>query len=248
MTTRTLKHYDYKYEPRLWRKDVEEAFQTKKKVETLYTVVDGQVVQTVETLWEFASAKAARSVQLPDPPGGTSFVYIDGSYRADPAYVFQKTHVKTTTFEAYGDAAYIARIEDLDVLANTITREVRIIDGKIPLAPTQNSALTTLVQQPITGVLDDNCDYVPGTTTVSGGYLEDATDGSKAARRALQRATAIVRKVRHGANPLMKIGQTIRLIDPKRGIDARHVLVGRTIELTEEGGANEMLELEFWIR
>jgi len=64
----------------------------------------------------------------------------------------------------------------------------------------------------------------------------------------MQRNTAIVRRVKHAANPLMKIGHTIRLVDPARGLDARHILTRRTIEMTDAGAADEVLEMEFWTR
>jgi len=247
-TTRTLKAYDYKYEARVWRKDVAESFQKTKTVKTDYVVNDGQIAETIETTWEFASAKAARTNQLPDPPGGTTFLYIDGSYRKEAAYIFQITHIKTTTYQAYGTDAYLLTIEDRDVLNNTVTTTTSIIDGKAPLAPTVNSALSNLIQQPILNVLDDNCDFIPGTDTIDGTYLDDGSDAAKAAKRAMQRNTAIVRRVKHAANPLMKIGHTIRLVDPARGLDARHILTRRTIEMTDAGAADEVLEMEFWTR
>lgn len=248
MPVRTLKRYDYKYQTRQWRADVQESFQKTKTVKTEYRVVDGQIVRTIETTWEFQSARAAKTPQLPDPPGGTTFLYVDGSFRANPAYIFQKTRIKTTTYEAYGDTAYLVTIEDRDILNNTVTRTTSIIDGKIPLAPTKNSSLSNLLQQPITGTLEDNCDFIPATITLENGYLEDGTDAAKAARRALQRATAIVRRLKHAVNPLMKIGDTIRLVDDKRGLDGRHVLARRSVELNEDGGADEALEMEFWVR
>lgn len=248
-TTRTVKTYDFKYETRVWRSEVAETLRQKKQVRTEYTInpASGQIVETIETTWEFQSAKAERTNQLPDPPGGGTFLYIDGSYRANAAYIFQKTRIKTTLYEAYGDTSYRLTIEDRDVLNNVVVRSTSIIDGKAPLAPTVGSALTTLIQQPITGILDDTCgDYVPSTTVLDGAYLEDSSDAAKAARRKRQRDTAIVRRVKHGANPLMKIGQTIRLADQKRTLDARHILVGKTLEMREDGGADETLEMEFW--
>lgn len=242
----TLATYDYKYEARVWRADVEESFQQKKETRTEYTVFDGQILRTVETIWEFADAIAAASVQLPDPPA--TFIFVDGTYRKDAAFVFQKTHIKTTTYEAYGEASYLLVIEDFDVLAGTITRTQSIIDGKVPLAPTLSSALSNLIQQPISTELDDNCDFLETRTVIDNQYLESADDAARAARRKLQRETAVVRRVKHRANPLMKIGDTVRLIARKRGLDARHVLTRREIALTEDGGANQTSELEFWTR
>jgi hypothetical protein len=244
--SRTLAAYDYKYEIGVWRADVEESFQIETKVQSDYTVADGQIVQQVDTTWEYQSAIAQESIQLPGPP--VTFLYIDGTYRADAAYIFQKTHIKTTTYQAYGDSSYLVTIEDRDVLNNKVTRTTSIIDGKIPLAPTQSSALSNLIQQPISGVLEDNCGFAPATTIIDNIYLEDSTDAAKVARRQLQRDTAIVRRVKHGANPLMRLGQTIRLVDEKRGLDGRHVLTRRTIEVSADGAATETLEMEFWVR
>lgn len=241
-----LAAYDYKYQANVWRGDVNETFQASKRVKTEYTVVDGQVVKTVETTWEFASAIAERSVQLPDPP--TTFLYVDSTYRKDRVYIFQKTHIKTTTYSAYGDGAYLVVIDDLDVLTGINTHTTSIIDGKIPLAPTVGSSLSNLIQQPITEVLDDNCDSIDKTITIDSEYLQDESEGAKLAKRRMQRETAIVRRVKHGVNPLMKIGHTIQVIDPKRSVDGRHVLLGKHFTMGENGAADEVLEMEFWTR
>jgi len=240
----TLAAYDYKYEPSVWRKDVNEAFQLIKKVKTDYTVVDGQIVQSVATTWTFDSAIAQRSVQLPPPP--VTFLYVDGSYRADPAFIFQKTHVTTTTYSAYGETSYQLTIDDYDVLNNKLTRTVSIVDGKLPLAPTVNSALSNLIQLPVSAELDNNCDSVPSTLVIDNAWAEDPTEAGRVERRALQRATAIVRRFKHGANPLMRIGHTVRLVDAKRALDARHMLTHKTTVVGEEGGADQTTEVEFW--
>ncbi len=244
--TKVLATYDFKYELALWRKDIEESFQQTKQVTTNYTVVDGQILATVETTWEFADAIAAKSPQLPDPP--TTFLFVDNTYRKDAAFVFQKTHIKTTTYEAYGDTAYLVTIEDYNVLTRETTRTVSIIDGKIPLAPTINSALTNLILQPITIILEDNCDFIESRTTIDNQWLESADDGATVARRALQRETAITRRLKQAANPMMKIGDTVRLIDEKHGLDARHMLTRRSITLDENGAADQVTEMEFWTR
>lgn len=244
--TKVLATYDFKYELAIWRADIEESFQKTKQITTNYSVVDGQILATVETTWEFADAIAAKSPQLPDPP--TTFLFVDNTYRKDPAFVFQKTHIKTTTYEAYGDTSYLVTIEDYNVLTRETTREVRIIDGKIPLAPTVNSALTNLILQPITLILEDNCDFIETRTTIDNQWLEDGQDGANASRRKLQRETAIVRRLKHAANPQMKIGDTTRIVDEKRGLDARHIVTRRTITLDENAAADQVTEFEFWTR
>lgn len=243
---RLLAAYDYKYEPQVWRADIEESFQKTKQSRTEYTVVDGQILRTVELIFEWESAKAANSPQLPDPP--LTFLYVDKTYRKDPAFIFQLTHRKTTTYEALGESSYLVTIVDRDILNNTETTEIRIIDGRIPLAPTVNSALTNLIQQPISTVLSDNCDFIETKTTLDNQWLEDDQDATKAARRKLQRETAIIRRVKHAANPLMKLGDTVRLVDEKRGLDKRHVLARRSITVNEDGAADQVTELEDWIR
>lgn len=239
-----LAAYDFKYEPRVWRSMIEQSFQKTKQSRTSYTTSDGQIVRTVEEIWEFESAKAARTPQLPDPP--LTFLYIDRTYRKDPAFIFQRTRVKTTTYEALGDEAYLVTIEDFDVLNGTRTREVHIIDGKIPLAPTVNSALTNLIQQPISTVLSDNCDFIETRTTLDNQWLEDDQDASKAARRKHQRDNAIIRRLKHAANPLMQLGDTVRLVDAKRGLDKRHIVARRTITVSEDGAADQVTEFEDW--
>jgi len=241
-----LAAYDYKYEANVWRGDVEETFQTSKRVTTDYTVVDGQILRTVETTFEFASAIAERSVQLPDPP--TTFLYVDGTYRKDRVYIFQKTHIKTTTYSAYGDGAYLLTIDDLNVLTGVTTHTTSIIDGKIPLAPTVASSLSNLIQQPITGILDDNCDGITKTLVIDSEFVQDEGEAAKVAKRRMQRETAIVRRVKHSLNPLMKIGHTIRVVDPERDVDARHMLMGKHFTMDEKGSADEVLELECWTR
>lgn len=241
-----LAAYDFKYEGSVWRGDVAEIFQPSKRVATNYIVADGQIIQTTETTWEYASAVAEKSIQLPDPP--TTFLYVDGTYRADRVYIFQKTHIVTTTYSAYGAGAYLLVIDDLEVLTGIVKHSVSIIDGKIPLAPTVSSSLSNLIQQPINLVLDDSCDSIPSTVVVDNQYIQNEDEGSKMAKRRMQRETAIVRRVKHGVNPLMKIGHTVQLIDPKRGVDARHILLGKSFTMSVDGAADEVLEMEFWIR
>jgi len=241
-----LLHHDYKYEASIWRQDLAESFQKRKTVKTEYTVGGGQVVETVETTWTFDSAIAARSPQLPDPP--TTFIYVDGTYRADEAYIFQKTQIKTTTYSAYGASSYQVNVDIYNVLTGQTTHSTSIIDGKIPLAPTISSSLTNLIQQPLSGTLDDNCDFIPATTTIDSGYIQDADEAAFVAKRRMQRATAIVRRLKHAANPMMKLGQTIQLVDGKRSLDGRHVFTGRTVAVNEAGDASETLQMEFWTR
>jgi hypothetical protein len=240
------RRHDFKYEGRIWRADVQESFQKTKRTRMDYTVVDGQIVKTVETIEEFADAIAAVSSQAAEPP--VTFFFFDTTYRKDPAYILQKTHVKTTTYQAYGEGSYLVTLDDYDVLTGLTTRSTSIIAGKIPLAPTINSALSNLTLRPIISDLNDNCDFIGAKTTIGGAYLEDESDAAKVAKRQLQRVTAIMRNLNHGANPQMKIGQTVRLVAAKRGLDARHVLTRRTISLDDKGAAKQTTGLEFWVR
>jgi hypothetical protein len=241
------RRHDFKYENRTWRADVQESFQKTTQNRTDYTVEDGQIVKTVETIWAFADAVAAASSQLGAEPL-PSFLFFDKTYRKDPAYTFQKTHIKTTTYSAYGDSSYLLTISDYDVLTGKTTRTVSVVDGKMPLAPTINSALSNMVQRPIISDLEDNCDFIGSKTDIGNAYLEDGSDAARAAKRALQRVTAIVRTVTHPANPLMKLGHTVRLVAEKRGLDARHILTRRTITLDENGSAQQTTDFEFWTR
>lgn len=244
--TNVIARYDYKYGATDWKKDVQETFQQISEDGTLYAVSDGQIVQTIETIWEWQSAVAEKSPQLPDPPA--TFIYADKTYRKDAAYIFQRTHVLTTTYEAYGDTAYKKTVDDFDVLRAQHTITVSIVDGKIPMAPTVGSPYSALINQPITEVLEDNCDFIETRTTIDSQYLQNWAEGATAARRKLQRETAVVRRVQMPANPLMRRGQTVRLVSRKRGVDKRHVLARRTITIDENGGAVMVPELEDWVR
>lgn len=241
-----LVSHDFKFEANVWRGEVAETFRKTKQIRTNYLVADGQIIKTVESTWEYASAEAERSVQIPEVPA--TFLYVDGSYRADPEYIFQKTHIKTTTYSAYGDTSYLLTIADLNVLTGVTQHSTSIVDGKLPLAPTVSSNLSNLIQQPITGVLDDACDTIPATIAIDSPYAQDEGEAAALAKRRMQRETAIVRRVKHGVNPLMRIGQTVQLIDDKRGVDARHIITGKSFSYSEEGAADETLEMENWIR
>jgi hypothetical protein len=244
MSTVTRARFDYKYGEKDWRKDPVESFQRTKEIRTAYTTFDGHIVRTVETTREWASAEAQVAS---DPIAGPPYFYADGKYHADVSEIFQTTHVKTITYESYSATSYQITIDDFDVLLNkhTITRQV--IDGKIPLAPTIKSALTNLTQRPIVGTLNHQCEWVENTVPLDLPWAEDSSDMAKAARRKAQRDSAIVREITAPANPLVKIGHTIRLVDAPRSIDAKHVLVNKVAKYdSRDASLKDELTLEYW--
>jgi hypothetical protein len=245
VSDKVLARFDWKYGGKDWRLDQAESFQQTRDIQTDYTVVDGQILKTVETTREFADAIAGVPINIRTGP---PYLFADGSFRKDPHFIFQKTHIKTTTYEAFGDGAYRLTIEDLDVLTGKITTSVSVIDGKIPLAPTVKSALSNLTQIPVLGILDATCDYVDTKEAVTVIYAGDDGETARAAKRRMQRATAIVRTVKRAANPLIRVGNTVRLIDAKRVLDARHMVVARTITIKEDGGADMTLTTEYWTK
>jgi hypothetical protein len=184
-----------------------------------------------------------------NPNTGPPYFYQDGNYRVDAAFIFQKTHIKTTTYEAISATSYDVTIDDYDVLTGVHTITHATIDGKLPLALTLNSALSNLIQRPLVGTLDDNCGFVPSSTPLNLPWAESASDIGVAAKRANQRATAILRRVKGKANPLIRIGDTVRLIDARRSLDANHMTVARVISINQETGEASMtLDLEDWTR
>jgi hypothetical protein len=244
--TRTLAHFDFQYGDADWRRDLEETFQLWQRIATDYTVVDGQVVREVETTWEFASAIAYVAI---NPITGPPYFYADGNYYADPAFIFQKTHIKTKTYSSISDNSYDITIDDYDVLLNKHTITHVQIDGKIPLAVTVNSALSNLVQQPLVGSLSDECGFVDSKQPIDLPWAESEADVAKATKRAMQRATAVVRRVKCKANPFIKITDTVLLIDDKRQLNAPHLVVAKTTTLNPETGeATDTIDLEDWTR
>jgi hypothetical protein len=240
------KAFDYKYSGADWRLDIVETFRRTKEVRTRYTTSDGQLLGTVETTKEYASGLAQVST---DPINGPPFTYGDGSFHADPAEIFQTTHVKTTTYEDYSATSCLVTIDDFDVLKNKHTITKQVIDGKIPLAPTKKSALTSLILQPLVGKLLYNCAWVPNTVPLDLPYAENENEMGRAARRQQQRDTAIVRSITLPMNPRIRVGQTVRLIDKGRSIDAMHVVVAiKHIQNSQTGEARAELTLEFWNR
>lgn len=244
MSTVIRRRFNYKWAGNDWRKDDAETFQRTKEVRTTYTVFDGHIVRTVETTREWASAEAQVAA---DPVAGPPYFYADGKYHADVSEIFQTTHIKTITYESYSATSYQITIDDYDVLLNTHTITRQVIDGKIPLAPTTRSALTNLIQRPLVGTLAHTCEWVDNTVPLDLPWAEDPSDLSKAARRKAQRDSAIVREISAPANPLVRIGHTIRLIDAARSIDARHMLVNKAAKYdSKDASLKDDLTLEYW--
>lgn len=238
--------FDYKYGGADWRLDPAESFQKSKEIRTKYTTADGQLIRTVETTKEYKSGLAQVST---NPIVGPPYLYGDGTFHADVSEPFQTTRVRTTTYEAFSETSYQVTIDDFDVLLNKHTISHAIVDGQIPLAPTKKSALTSLILRPIVGTLLYQCSWVPNTVPLNLHYAEDEDDIGKAARRQQQRDTAIVRTIDVPLNPRIREGQTGRLIDAVRSIDALHMIVGvKHTQSSETGKGVTHLEIEYWNR
>jgi hypothetical protein len=229
---------DFKYGPRDWRKDPEEAFQKTKQTLTRNYVVDGQLVKAV--VRESGFGNQAASV--------TAFPFADSSFRAKPEDSFQPLKTTVSTFEAYGDRAHIVSIVSFDPLTGEVSRNTSIADGDVPLAPTVRSILSSLQSRTILASIEDNCGTIDSRTDISSQWAQSITDASTMIKRRVQRETAIVRRFTHAANPLMKLGDTLRLVSERRGLDALHILVQRTISVDENGAGNETLTTEYWTR
>jgi hypothetical protein len=237
-------YVDFKYGSSDWREDREETFRKTQQVRTQYTVVDGQVVRTVETTTSYASALSAVGT---DPTVGPPWFYADKTYRADPAYKFQDTRIVTTTYEELSGDSYQVTIDDFDVLAGTHTITHKIIDGKIPLAPTKGSSLTNLLLRPVVVQYIQTCDFVENSTSIDLQYAETEDEMSAAVRRQRQRDTAVVRELDIPANPFIRAGHTVRLIDAGRSIDKRVIVVGgKVTHSADTARATTHLVTEDW--
>ncbi len=236
--------FDYKYADADWRKDIAETFQKTKNVNTAYTCSDGHLVRTVATTTTFASAIARVAA---DPIKGPPYFYADKNFYADVAWIFQVTLIVTTDWEAFSVTSYKITIDTFDVLKNTHTVTTQIVDGNIPLAPTISSGLTSLVQRPLIGSLNAKCTWVDNTKPLDLPWAENPDDMAKAAKRQQQRDSAILREFTAPWNPLLKVGMTVFLVHPSRGIAAKHIVVGIKGTVDPVNARAKMdLQLEYW--
>jgi hypothetical protein len=240
---------DYKYSDGLWAEPVAETFQLVDEKRTDYTVLGGYILRQVEAEYAYYDRLAPASPTPENPP---PYYFPDGTYRVDPAYTLQLTAQKTTSYTATGTNNLSVTTSVFDPTTGQYNTVTTTISGNAPRATTVNSSFSTLVQEPQAGTLIDDCiegHYVPGKVGLSIEWAESQAEMSTAIRRQMQRDSAIVRRVKCATNPLMRIGQTIKLVVPKREIAARHVLVGKRSTRNLETGANDMqLTLEFWTR
>jgi hypothetical protein len=205
-------------------------------------------VRKVETLKEWVAPIGSVPVS---PCAGPGYMFSDSSFRSQPAETFQTTHIKTYTYEARADDEYEVTLDDFNVLTGKTTRTVTLVQGQMPLAPTVKSSLTSLILQAFAGGYTDPCvanAFAGKQESLNVSWAENQADVNRAAHRAMQRATAIVRTIKGPADPNIRIGQTVRLIQPVRHIDACHMVVGRQFTVNPEGGAMQELELEEWMR
>lgn len=238
--------FDYKYGTADWRADAVETFQKTKEVRTKYTSSDGQLIRTVETTTSWASGLAEVAT---NPITGPPYLYADGQFHADVSEIFQVTQIKTSTYEEFSENSYQVTIDTFDVLKNKHTITHQIIDGKIPLAPTRKSSITALILRPLVGQLLHQCSWVPDSVQLDLPWAENSTEMGRAAKRQWQRDSAPVRVIQMPANPLMKLGHTVRRIDAARSTDCMEVIVGvkHTVS-SETGKATTELTLEHWAR
>lgn len=236
--------FDFKYGAADWRGDRQEIFQEFQKTLKHFDVVDGQVIRTVETTIEFASALGRVNLT---PVIGPTYLYADKTFRADPVFIKQITRIKTTTVDTFSENSYRVTIDDWDVLPDihTITHETR--DGKVPLALTKNSSLTNLVLRPIVGTLQQECGFVGNTTPLDVPFAETEEEMTAVAHRQRQRDTAVVRELDMPLNPFIKGGHTVRVINRGRSIDKRLIVVGgKASHSADTGRALGHLVTEDW--
>lgn len=249
MTSTLVVARDYKYSDGAWAAPLEESFQLISERRTDFTVLAGYITEQTESTYEFYD-RTAPSSETPEAP--PPYYFADGTFRVDPAFTLQLTSQKKTSYAASGIGNITVITSTFDPATQTFDLTSTTLAGNAPRATTINSAFTSLVQQPQAGTLIDDCidgHYVPGKVGLSLEWAESQTEMATAIRRQMQRDSAIVRRLKLAANPLMRIGHTYDVIVSKRAIDARHMLVGRKIARNlETGGADMWLTLEYWIR
>jgi hypothetical protein len=248
MPTTIVVQNDFKYAVNDWRLDQQESFQMVKGIHAEYVSSYGRLSGSQETTTEWEDAPA---VAPADPLTYPPYRFADGTWRKDPAYTLQATLVRTVTYQPTGPDAYQVTTVTLDPLTGETTTDVQNFSGMAPQSQTINTSLTSLVVQPTFGTLTDDClsEFVDSKASLNLKWAETAEELSNSARRAMQRDSAIIRSLRMAANPQMQIGDTVRLVVPKRDIDALHLLTGRTITRDcDTGDCTMALQLEFWIR
>jgi len=241
--------HDFKYSTCDWRADVAETFQLVSKRTTAYTVANNQISRAQVATYSYANPLAAAgSYPFEDGPP----YWYGTTFRRDPVDTFQLTSTSTITYEAYGPGSFLVTVVDVDALTGAITRTTSIQQGTAPLPTTINSALSRLILQPIVGTLVDNCiteHFVSFKKAVSLPWAETIEEVQTQLRRMAQRDSAIVRTLGGPWNPLIRIGQTVHVVDPVRLIDGNHLVVqtqGSRDGVT--GVASMKLTGEFWTR
>lgn len=236
--------YEFKYGPKDWRRDVGETWGQLSNESTSYVVVDGFIVQSSTTRTEWEDPIAG----VPATPQGPPYFYADGTYREDAVFRFLATHQITSTYKATGPDSYVVHISDYNILTGKTTEKDVTINGTLPVAETIGTALSNLTQQPIVATLYDPCDFVDSKDAYMVEFAESEEDLNAVGKRRMQRATAIPRRVTLAANPMIKIGDWVRVICSSRALDGLHIVVGRTIVIDSTGSATMSLDLEFWTR
>lgn len=241
--------HDYRYGDLDWRSEEAETFRVTKNVRTQYVQDEGRLSATRETTTEWEDAAA---IAPTDPAASPPYLFADGSYRRDPAFTFQVTLIRQVAYQPQSLNDYQTTTTTFEPLSGEpASTEVSVSSGQIPMAPTINTALSTLVVQPVIATLTDDCldGFVESKKALNLQWAETEDDFTRQARRAMQRDSAIVRTIRMATNPQIKIGDTVRLVIPKRGIDALHLVIGRSITNNLETGDSTMtLTLEYWVR
>jgi hypothetical protein len=249
MTVNLIAPRDYKYSDGTWAAAVAETFQLVNEKRTDYTVEAGYITAQAESEYGFYNRAAPRPTPATTAP---PYFFADGSWRTDQAFSLQLIAQKTTGYAATGTSNITVVTATFNPATGQFETSSLTIAGNAPRATTVSSVYTTLTQQPQAGTLIDDCiaaHYVPGKVGLSLQWAENQTEVNTAARRQMQRDSAIVRRVKCAANPQMKVGQTFKVTNQKRSIDAKHMLVSkRTTRNLETGAADMQLTFEFWIR
>jgi hypothetical protein len=249
MTATLIAARDYKYTDGRWARDVAESFQLVDEKRTDFVISAGYVTEQTESEYSFYNRIAPSNATPETPP---PYYFPDGTFRYDAAYSLQLTDRKTTSYASTGSSSLSVTTAVFNPATGQFDTTTITVAGNAPRATTVASTYTTTVQQPIAGTLIDDCidaHYVPGKVGLNLQWAESQAEANTAARRQMQRDSAITRRVKCAANPQMRLGDTVELIDQKRDVAAKHVIVAkRTTRNLETGAADQQLTLEFWIR